>query len=184
MALLTAWRRATAAACAAALAVAAASAAQAPEEEVRAAFLYNFTKFVEWPPPSGPGGERFRMCIFADEHFTHVVDAIVKGESVGARPLVVETPEEPEQARACHVLFLSRGEDEAERMLTAVKDLPVLTVGDSPHFLQQGGAIQFVLENRRVRFDISLPAVERAGLRVSSNLLRVARTIRQDGAGQ
>ncbi len=161
----------------------AAARAQTPEEEVRGAFLYNFTRFVEWPPAPGPKGEHFRMCVVADEPFTQIVEAIVKGESVGDRPLVVVNPATPEEARACQVLFLSHAEQErAQRMLSAVRDLPVLTVGDAPQFLQAGGAIQFVLENRRLRFDISLPAVERAGLRVSSNLLRVARTINQVGA--
>ena len=179
-------RRGAAAVCAAAsLLVCARATAQTPENEVRAAFLYNFTKFVEWPQVPAHVGEPFRMCIASEDDFALVVEAIVKGESVGGRPIAVETPATSEAARACQVLFVSHGERErGARMLAAVRDLPVLTVGDSPRFLQSGGAIQFVLENRRVRFDINLPAIDRAGLRVSSDLLRVARTIQTVGAGQ
>jgi hypothetical protein len=174
-------RRIAAAACmAVSLVVCAAPAAQTPaEDEVRAAFLYNFTKFVEWPsPPGQKSAEPFRMCVVADADFTRVVDAIIRGETVLGRPLVLATPATPEVARTCQMLYVAQGERErGTRLVAAVRDLPVLTVSDAPRFLASGGAIQFVLDNRRVRFDINLAAAERARLRVSSNLLRVARNI-------
>lgn len=156
------------------------------ETEIRAAFLYNFTKFIEWPPPEGlPIAEPFRICVAGDAAFARLVGTLVAGESTAGRPLAVSVPGTSEAARACQVLFVSQAERElGTRLLAAVSGFPVLTVGDSPRFLDEGGAIQFVLDKRRVRFDISLPAIERAHLRVSSNLLRVARHIRQNGARQ
>lgn len=182
MALLTAGHRrlVMSTVAAASLLLCASATAQVPaEEEVRAAFLYNFTKFVEWPAPSGQkAGEPFRMCVVADADFTRVVDTIIRGESVLGRPLVLVTPTSADVARTCHLLYVSKRErDRVARLVAAVRDLPVLTVSDAPRFLDNGGAIQFVLDNRRVRFDISLVAADRARLRVSSNLLRVARNI-------
>lgn len=158
--------------------------AQTSETEVRAAFLYNFTKFVEWPAvPGRKPGEPFLICVVAESDFVRLVESIVQGESSGGRPLVVATPETPESAAGCQLLYLAQTERQrGARLLAAVRDLPVLTVGDWPQFLDTGGAVQFVLEDRRVRFDISLAAAQRAHLRVSSNLLRVARSVRQNGA--
>jgi YfiR/HmsC-like len=172
-------RTAVAACVAASLLVSVAAEAQGPphETEVRAAFLYNFTKFVDWPASAQKSAEPFRMCVLADAEFTRAVETIIGGESVLGRPLVLITPETPEVARACQLLFVAHAEPEGARYLAAVRDYPVLTVGDAPRFLDAGGAIQFVLVDQRVRFDINLVAAERAGLRVSSNLLRVARTI-------
>ena len=182
MAILTRGRRRlVAAACAAAsLSVCGAAVAQTPaENEVRAAFLYNFTKFVEWPStPGAKTTEPFRMCVVADAGFTRVVDTIVQGESVMGRPLVVVTPATAEAARTCQLLYVGQAERErGGRLLAAVRDQPVLTVGDSPRFIESGGTIQFVLDNQRVRFDVNLQAAERSGLHVSSSLLRVARHI-------
>lgn len=187
MAVLTRGRRrwiVAAAVAASALFVRPDARAQTPETEVRAAFLYNFTKFVEWPAaPGRKPDEPFRICVVAEPAFVRQVESIVQGESSGGRPLVVATPDTPESAAGCQLLYLAQTERQrGARLLTAVRDLPVLTVGDWPEFLDKGGAVRFVLEDRRVRFDISLAAAERAHLRVSSNLLRVARSVRQNGA--
>ncbi len=156
---------------------------QTGEPEIRAAFLYNFTKFVEWPAvPGAKAGDPLRICVVADSAFVSLVESIVAGESAAGRPLVVLSPATPADARVCQVLYVAHAERErGPKALEAVRDLPVLTVSDSPQFLDQGGGIQFVRERRRVRFDINLHATERARLRVSSNLLRVARNIRQNG---
>ncbi len=186
MAVLTRGRRRQTVAAAVAVAmllVCSRARAQTVEGEVRAAFLYNFTKFVEWPAaPGRKPGEPFRICIVAEPAFVRLVESIVHGESTAGRPLVVSTPDTPESASGCQLLYVAQTErHRGAPLLSAVLDLPVLTVGDSPQFLEKGGAIRFVLENRRVRFDISLAPIERAHLRVSSNLLRVARNVRQNG---
>lgn len=147
------------------------------ENDVKAAFLYNFTKFVEWPAPA-EAAEPFRVCTLADDAFIEALDRTIAGESVGPRRLVQVEPRSIEQARRCAILYIgSRFSDQGAPLVDAVRDLPVLTVGEGQAFVKQGGAIGFVLENNRVRFDISQRAVQRSGLKASSKLLRVARNV-------
>lgn len=163
------------------LAAAQVTRAQSPEpsleNDVKAAFLYHFTKYVEWPAPSTPD-EPFRLCALADTTFIATLDRTIGDESVGGRRLVRAEPRSVDDARRCAILYVGRGyAEQAAPLLAAVRDLPVLTVGDGAPFLRHGGAIGFFLENNRVRFDISLRAVQRSGLKASSKLLRVARTV-------
>jgi hypothetical protein len=155
------------------------AAAQRPdtsEAAVKAAFLYNFTKFVEWPPtafpqPSAP----FVVCAFADEAFRRELNGILASEQVRGRPITI-APAALEDPRGCHLAYFARIDAERQgRMLEAVRRLPVLTVGEGRGFLEQGGLIAFMVENDRVRFAISRRAAGDAGLNISSKLLRVAR---------
>ena len=146
------------------------------EADVKAAFLFNFTKFVEWPAtaPAGP----FEICTLAEPGFDGALARTLEGETTDGRPIVRVTPEAPELARACHILFISRGEGaHADRWLTAVHGLPVLIVGESKAAADAGSHITFVVENNRVKFDVNDDAASRAGLKISSKLLRVARHV-------
>ena len=152
------------------------------ENDIKATFLYNFTKFIEWPSPPPQSSEPFRLCVLADSEFTRAVDRIIAGESVEGRPLERMEPQSPDDARRCAILYVARGHGErGAPLVAAVRQLPVLTVGDSPRFVENGGAIEFVLENNRVRFDVSPAAAQRSGLQVSSKLLRVARQVVEGG---
>lgn len=147
------------------------------EDDVKAAFLYNFTKFVEWPPPS-QADEPFRLCAIADPAFLAAVDRTIADETVGGRRLVRVEPQSVDEARGCAILYVGKSAGERGVHLAAgVRDLPVLTVGEGTRFLEQGGAIGFLLDNNRVRFDISARSLQRSGLKASSKLLRVARTV-------
>jgi hypothetical protein len=147
------------------------------ENDVKATFLYHFTKFVEWPPPSQPD-EPFRVCAVADAAFIAALDRTVADESVAGRPLARADARSADEARRCAILYIgAEYAAHAAPLLAAVRDLPVLTVGEGTSFIKQGGAIGFVLENNRVRFDISQRALQRAGLKASSKLLRVARNV-------
>ena len=144
------------------------------EEEVKAAFLYNFAKYVTWPAPV----EAFEVCAVAAPGFVQSMGVIVAGESIDGRPVRVLTPATPGEARRCHILYIGRGDEEqARQWLRAVNDAPVLTVGDSPRFLSEGGVVAFVTEADRVRFDINVAEARRAGLTISSRMLRVARRV-------
>ncbi len=148
------------------------------ENDVKATFLYNFTKFVEWPTPGSAASPPFRLCVLADPEFTRAVDRTIAGESIEGRLLERVEPRSFDEVSTCAMLYVGpEHADRSARWLAAVRDLPVLTVGDGPQFVQRGGAIGFVLENNRVRFDVSTRAVQRAGLRISSKLLRVARSV-------
>ena len=147
------------------------------EDDVKAAFLYNFTKFIEWPPPLQPD-EPFRLCAIADASFIGALDRTIADESVGGRRLVRAEPQSVEEARGCAILYIGKSAgDRGARLAAGVRDLPVLTVGEGTQFVKQGGAIGFLLESNRVRFDISARSLQRSGLKASSKLLRVARTV-------
>lgn len=152
----------------------------APEDNIKAAFLFNFTKFIEWP--AAARAESFQICTLAEPAFNAAVDRALAGETAGGRPIVRVSPATPEAARACHILFLGRVEsDRAERWLGAVRGAPVLVVGESRTAWDRGAQITFVLEQNRVRFDVNADAASAAALTISSKLLRVARRVSARG---
>ena len=145
------------------------------EEQVKAAFLYNFTKFVDWPDSALPPSSPFVVCVFADDGFRKELEAILSQEQVRGRHITIAPPN-VDDIRSCHLVYFARGEAERHsKMLAAAKQAPVLTVGEGRRFLEQGGLIAFMLENDRVRFAVSKRGADAAGLAVSSKLLRVAR---------
>jgi hypothetical protein len=148
------------------------------EDDIKAAYLYNFTKFVEWPPLAFQRTtDPLIICLAADPAFARAVDRIIAGEAIAGRPLRVVLADTDNLPR-CQVLFVGRSmQERVPRLLAAAEKAPILTVSDSPRFLQDGGMIVFVIEGTRVRFDINLRLAEAAGLRVSSKLLRVAREV-------
>jgi len=147
----------------------------AAEYDVKAAFLLNFTRFVEWPQlPPERASSSFSICILGDDPFGEALSRIVAGETVAGRPLVIKRIQRwPD---ACEVLYIPASHTSPAAVLAEVGQ-HVLTVGESSDFLRHGGMIRFVLENRRVRFDIDLRSVDRSGLKMSSRLLGVARTV-------
>jgi hypothetical protein len=174
------------AACAAALLLVSAAASSQPEADearVKAAFLYNFTRFVEWPDsafaaPSSP----FVVCVFADADFRRTLEATLQGEQVRGRTISIGPPD-PQDVRACHMLYVSMAESPRQaRILSGLRQSPVLSVGEGRRFLEQGGLIAFLIENDRVRFAINKRGADTAGLTVKSQLLRVARQF--EGATQ
>jgi YfiR/HmsC-like len=160
-------------------ATAAGQRSHAGEEAIKAAFLYNFTKFIEWPESAFPGSSApFDVCVFASEGFTREIRAVMYREQVRGRPVTVTVPGPGDALTACHVIYFGGGETErARKHLPPLRNTPVLTVGEGEGFLKQGGVIAFLLVNDRVRFDISKRGADGAGLIVSSKLLRVAREV-------
>lgn len=148
------------------------------EPDVKAAFLYNFTRFVEWPAGAGVSSQPFRLCLIAtDEVLKRSIERTVAGEQVNGRRLLVIEPELHELSQ-CQIVFVGRnGASRVPRILSAVRGLPVLTVSDTADFAKQGGMIGFLLVGNNVRFNVNVGSAERAGLRVSANLLRVASSI-------
>lgn len=150
--------------------------AQAPEYDLKAAFLFNFAKFVEWPE-SAFAGERapLSICVYGQDPFGLALDAVVQGERVGERSLLVQRPDSLDDLEECHVLFVARSEKgRLGEVLERVKGEPVLTVSDTDGFLRAGGIINFILEGSKVRFLIDQEAAERSGLEISSKLMRLA----------
>ena len=155
-----------------------AGAQQVTERDVKAAFLYNFTRFIEWPPNTPPASQPFRLCVVADGPIVSAIQRTMQGESVKGRPAETLVLTSPAETRSCQILFIEQQHvDHAAPMLAAVRDLPVLTVSDAKGFASGGGAIEFLLEDGRVRFDVNTEAAKRAGLSISSRLLQVARSV-------
>lgn len=146
------------------------------EDDIKAAFLFNFTKFIQWPAGARPDG--FRLCTVAEPAFNAAVERTLAGESASGKPIVRVTPATPEAARACHILFLGRLEhDRVGRWLNAVRGTTVLVVGESGAAWDRGAHINFVLDENRVKFDVNEGAAADTGLVISSKLLRVARKV-------
>jgi hypothetical protein len=160
-------------------------AAQSPskptEFDVKAAYLYNFAKFVQWPTDAGRREARtFNVCVLGEDPFGAVLDRVVAGGSINGRTVVARRLASTQDVRTCHILFLG-GMDErrAVETLDALGRADVLTVSDLPEFTRRGGMIQFVVQGARVRFEVNLDRARDAGLMLSSELLRVALAVRR-----
>ena len=153
--------------------------AQAPafdEYQVKAAFLYNFAKFVEWPPGTFANfNDPIGICIAGQNPFGSTLDYMVQGKKVGDRAFAVRRLPDTQQARSCQILFIGAGEWKRVRgLLDGLKGSSVLTVGETDDFTSLGGIIAFQLQGPRVRIHIALEPAERAKLRISSKLLSLA----------
>ena len=145
------------------------------EEDVKAAFLYNFAKYVSWPPTAA--SDSFRLCIVAEPGFVKRVDNLIAGETIEGRPVLREVPASAEAARSCNILYVGSGESaRGERLIQAVHGAAVLTVADADS-RPRDGMITFVRDGDRVRFDVDNSAAQNAGLAISSRLLRLARHV-------
>lgn len=153
-----------------------AAAQVAGEYEVKAAFLYNFAKFIEWPALEVPAvPEAFSLCVLGDDPFGGSLERVVRGKTVQDHPLIVRHLVDVEEAVRCQILFVTASAlGQFRRMLAAVEGAPVLIVGDTEDVVHWGGMVGFHMEGNRVRFVINQAAVERAGLQASSQLLNVA----------
>jgi hypothetical protein len=162
------------------LATAGAALAQpaAPEYDVKAAFLYNFTKFVEWPPGAFQDERSsLRFCVLGENSFGAALQTLA-GEEVSGHKLTLVRSESISNLGGCHVLFIARSERERiPRILADLGNAPVLTVADTPGFLEQGGTINFILDGSKVRFEINRAAADKAGIKISSKLLQLARRV-------
>jgi hypothetical protein len=148
------------------------------ETQVEAAYLFNFGKFVSWPANAeGRLGstDSLEICVLGRNPFGTVLDSTVKGEAIAGHPVAARTVENLQEASPCHVLFISSSEAaHVDAILLALRHQPSLTVSDIPRFTERGGMIEFVREEDRIRFKVNVSPLEPAGIRISSELLKVA----------
>jgi hypothetical protein len=149
------------------------------EYQLKAAFLFNFAKFIDWPPtgfssPQSP----FVICILGPDPFGSVMDEVFRDKTIDNRPVAIERFKNIAQFKQCQMLFV--GQSESTHLADIIQHLHgacVLLVGESDGFAAGGGTIQFAIEGNRVRFLINTDSAERAGLKVSSKLLSLARVV-------
>jgi len=146
------------------------------EYQVKAGFLFNFAKFVDWPPhkfnePDSP----LIIGIVGDDPFGGLLEEAVQDKTINDRSVMVQHIATMEELRKCHIIFVCRSEsDRLGPILAEVRGDNVLTVGETDKFISKGGMINFVMVGDKVRFQINDSAARRAGLKISSQLSSVA----------
>jgi len=149
----------------------------ASDVTVKAGLLFNFAKFAVWP--TLPAATPIALCAVDTEAIASVLDDTVRGVTITGHPIEVRRPANSASWRGCHVLFLTDTTSRpAADGLQVIRTQPVLTVSDAKGFAQAGGIIELYIQDNRMRFTINLDALDRAGLRLSSRLLDLAKTIR------
>jgi hypothetical protein len=151
------------------------------EYQVKAAFLLNFARFVEWPQEALPNPtDPIATCVLGQDPFGRWLKDTVDGRSIEGRALILRRISKPDEAGTCQILFVSASEP--KRTWSALTDTPmpgVLTIGETPEAGQGGAVIIFTLEDDRVRFEINTQAADRAKLRLNSRLLSLAKAVRK-----
>jgi hypothetical protein len=156
---------------------------QPPSEyQVKAVFLYNFAKFVEWPPEAfADASAPVILGIIGDDPFGAVLDRTIKGKTVNGRALLVKRAKQVRDLKGCHIVFISASERERlAQILEALSRSSVLTIGETERFVHLGGIINFIIEANKVHFEINVDVARRAQLKISSKLLTLAKLIRDD----
>ena len=178
------WRRALAAVLAAwALLAPLGAAEMTKESDVKAALLYNFTQFAEWPPSAfAQAGEPLVIGILGHDPFGDVLDKLVEHETVNGHRIVIERFHAPQAARHAHVLYISSNErHRLPHILSTLGDRPVLTVADFDGFLARGGMVAFRrAPDHKIRLSVNLDAARAASLTLSAKLLRVVEIVTSD----
>jgi hypothetical protein len=151
------------------------------EYQVKAAYLYNFGKFVDWSAANeAVKRESFQICVLGQDPFGPSLDAALAKQSIDGKSVMARRLTKPQDALGCRVLFISSSEDrQLKGIFTVLDGAGVLTVSDIPQFSQRGGMIEFTLEGNKVRFEVNLTSAEAAGLSLSSELLKVAVAVRR-----
>ncbi len=148
------------------------------EYEIKAAFLYNFAKFVEWPADVSRGQDVLTIALLGRDPFGPVLDQMVTDKTVRGRRIVVRRIASVEEAQGCQIVYVGASEERhLGEIIRSLAGRSVLTIGETDEFTSRGGIISFRLEEQKVRFAVNLQAAERARLTLSSQLLRLAQIV-------
>jgi YfiR/HmsC-like len=155
------------------------------EYQVKAAFLFNFGKFVEWPQASYASAKSpFSICVLGEDPFGAALDQTLHGKVIANRPVSVLRMKDAASAQHCQIVFVSSSEkSHLATTFASFRGSNALLVGETDGFAASGGAIQFTLEDNHIRFAINPDAIRRAGLQVSSQLLALAKIVRDERSG-
>jgi hypothetical protein len=151
---------------------------------LKAAFLYNFAKFAEWPPDALAAGDKLVLCVIGDDEVARALDLSVNGRSIEGHDVTVRKIA-LDGARACHLAYVAALDPKrALQFIASVKGAAIFSVSDGERFAESGGVAQLFTENSRMRFAINVASAQRARLQISSRLLTLARVVKDDLHGQ
>jgi hypothetical protein len=152
------------------------------EYEIKAAFIYNFTKFIEWPARSFPDAQSpFVIGVLGESPCAEALEQLVKDRKLNGRTIVVRRIAEAQALGRLQILFVGSAQEvEFETLLPTIATDPILTVGESPTFASMGGTINFVRQDDKVRLEINRRSAEQSGLKISAQLLKLATVVREE----
>ena len=150
------------------------------EYQVKAGFLFNFAKFIEWPADAFKDANNFLIIgIIGRDPFGDALD-VLEQKSIADRKILIRRFASVEDLQRCHILFISNSEKEnLPNIFKAIRKWHILTVGEMKGFPQSGGMINFILVDNKIQFEINVDAAQRANLRISSQLLKLARIVKE-----
>lgn len=148
------------------------------EYQLKAAYLFNFAKFTEWPAAALPAGAPVTVCVAGRDPFGEALTGI-ETKTIQNHPVRVRRSVRIDDLRGCHLVFVGEGEERRLPELFRNAELAsALTLGDSEDFVEHGGTIGLVTRDNRILFDVNMDSARRAGLRLSSQMLKLARTVK------
>ena len=148
---------------------------KATESQVKAAYLFNFGKFVTWPSDQTASSDSFEICVIGKDPFGPVLDETVKGEKISGKKVSIRRISRIGEGRACNIAFISSSEESRlPGIIEEAARMHVLTVSDIPHFAERGGTIGLVNLDDRIRFEVNRTRAAQSHLGLSSELLKVA----------
>jgi hypothetical protein len=155
------------------------------ESEIKAGFLFNFTKFVEWPPEAfADPGVPIVLGVLGNNPVTELLIETAAGKTVNGRAVIVQQFKEGQDPRTCHILFVSSSQEKrVPKILERLKGSPILTVSETSGFARSGGMINFIVEGNKVRLEINLDATARARLKISAKVIAVGRLVTGEPPG-
>jgi hypothetical protein len=161
-----------------------ANSSDSSEYLIKAGFIYNFAKLMQWPTSAFPQPDSpIVIGILGNDPFGATLDSVLAGKKVDARGFVVKHLKWGADIKSCNILYVSASEaPHLDEILHAVKGLPVLTIGQMPEFARRGGIVNFVIEDDKVRFEVNVEAAKQAEISISSRLLTLAKIIPQTGS--
>ena len=152
-----------------------------PEYKIKAVYLFNIVRFVKWPTNAFSAADSpLVICVLGDNPFDTELQKLMSGRLVGGRTVVVKQEATAADARMCQVVFIPASEHANLRLhLATLRNAPVLTIGEIPEFLGDGGVIEFFVQQNKVRFDINKAQADAEGVQLDSQLLSLAHAVRE-----
>jgi hypothetical protein len=150
--------------------------------EIKAAFIYNFAQFTQWPDSAFASSDSpFVLAFIGDGSLGPALERVLDGKSIAGHPIVLKHLDMTSQISGCHLLFIPESEEShLDDIFNVIGNQPILTVGETTKFMQAGGIIRFFIADGRIRFEIDPDAADKAALRLSSRLMSLAKIFKKN----